>query len=133
MGKKRRKRRSSKKAWYNQWYMLVFLIMIVFFLAIASFPEAIGLDPSIGITLTRMFPTLFLTCIGIYMVSTTDKVGRFGGTISLGLGLCLFLDEANTNSLISADMLGGLTLIGLQTWVMAFSIMFGAIFFSSSR
>lgn len=131
MGRKKRKK-STRKGVEN-YYIFVFLGMIVFFIAIVQYPTVIGLNVNIGMTLTRLFPTLLLSCIGIYMVSNTDRVGRFGGMISLGLGLCLLLDQADTNSLISTPMLSGLNIVQIQIWVMILSIIFGAILYSTKQ
>ena len=129
MGKKKR----AKQANIEGWYMWVFLTMVVFFIAIVAYPEAIFLPPVIGVTLTQLLPTLFLMCIGIWFLATSDKVGKFGGMISFSLGLCLFMDQANVLGLISADMLGTLSIIEVQTWTMALSVIFGAILFSTSK
>ena len=127
------RKKRAKHANIEGWYMWVFLTMIIIFLAITAYPTVIQLDTSIGITLTKLFPTLFLVCIGIYFLATSDRTGKFGSMICLGLGLCLFLDQVEVLGLISTEMLSGLTILQIQTWTMALSVIFGAILFSSSK
>jgi len=130
MTRKRRKKSIIKGL--DDWYMLVFLGMIVFFIAITSYPTAIGLDPSIGVTLTKLFPSLFLACIAAYMlIAQADKTGKFGGMMFLGLALCLFLGAMDAQSLITVDMFYGLSLIQTQIWIMALSVILGALVFAS--
>lgn len=114
-------------------YIWVFLGMIVIFIAIVRYPDVIGLDTAIGTTLTSLWPTLLLTCIAVYMFAKAKKPGKFGGMMCLGLAACLFLDQANTQGLITADMLTGLTVQQLQIWTMIISIFTGAIAFGFKR
>jgi len=111
-------------------YVWVFLGMIVFFIAITRYPAIIGLNSDIGLILSQMWPTLFLVCVAVYMFSKANKAGRFGGMLFLGLAFCLFLNSANTQSLITTEMSMGLTLQELQIWTMIISIFMGAIVFS---
>lgn len=125
MGKRRRKLKLS-----NDLYVYGFLIMIVFFIAIAAYPTVVGLDVSIGNTLTRLFPTLLLSCMAIYMLMRNDKEGQFGGAIFLGLAVCRLLTQLDTEALITVDMYMGLTLVKLQVLTMVISILVGAYMYA---
>lgn len=127
----KKRRGSGKSRSWSEKYMWVFLGMIVIFLAIVAYPGAIGLDPSVGTTLTQLFPTLFLTAISIYMLTHAEAAGKFGGTMCLGLALCLFIGAMDTRGLVTVSMVSGLTLTELQVWIMAISTIIGAVYFAS--
>lgn len=122
-----RKRRGVK---FENYTLIFAFIMVVVILAVASYSGAIGLNTAIGTTLIPLFPTLLVACMGIYMLYNAAPVAKFGGTIAMGLAFCLFLDTASAQALITADMLGALTLVQVQVWVMVFSIIGGAVLYS---
>ena len=132
MVRKRRRRRRLKLR-FDEMYMWVFLGVIVFCIAIVTYPTAMGLDAQVGLTLTNLLAPLLLTCIAVYMLAQTHRVGKFGGMIFLGVAVAVFIGGANTESLLTTELLNGLTLIQLQTWIVAISTIFGAIAFSFHR
>jgi len=110
--------------------MWIFLGMIVVFITIVKFPNIIGLDTNVGMILTNMWPGLFLSCIAIYMYFKADKNGKFGGLMFMGLCFCILLGQANTQGLLTTEILHGLTVIQLQAWVLGVSIIAGAFSYS---
>ena len=110
--------------------MWVFLMMIVFFLAIARYPDAMHINSSVGMTLVTIFPGLFLVSISIYLFSQSNRQGAFGGMMFIGMAMAVFIGLADTNGLIAVEMIAGLTIQQVQIWVMAFSVIIGAAVFS---
>lgn len=131
MGRKKRRRRGKGKGInFDDKYMWAFLVMIVFFLAITAYPDAMMINSSVGTTLTTILPTLLLVSMAIYMFTQVDRAGVFGGFLFIGMALSVFMGEANTMGLVTAEMLVGLTIQQAQTWIMAVSVFFGAALFA---
>lgn len=132
---RKRKRRAPRRGRgkgnkFDARYVWVFLSMIVFFLAIARYPDAMHINSSVGMTLTTLFPGLLLTSMAIYMFSRSDRQGAFGGMMFIGMAMAVFIGMAGTNGLITVEMIAGLTIQQVQIWVMAFSVIIGAAVFS---
>ena len=53
--------------------------------------------------------------------------------IGVGLGLCYFINSADTLGLITVEMLSGLTIGELQIWIMGLSTILGGISYAYSR
>lgn len=104
--------------------------MVAVILAIASYSGAVQLNTAVGTGLIPLFPPLLVACMGIYMLYNAAPTAKFGGTMAMGIAFCLFLDTASAQALITADMLGALTLVQVQVWVMVFSIIGGAVLYS---
>ena len=123
-------RRKKRTPVFGDYYMIVYLMIPIIALAIVAYPDAMGLDPDVGRVLINIFPSLFLASIAIYTLRHSDKTGRMGSFLIIGVALCLFLAEADAEGLISVELLSGLTVVETQIWVMAISAIFGAVAFA---
>lgn len=112
-------------------YIFVFIGMIVIFAALAKYPNIFGLSKNIGDNLSKIWASLLVTCIGIYLIPKNRKDNKFFGMICLGIGLSILIDSADTIGIVPVGFLGPLSLVQAQTWIMVVSVLLGAVLYSS--
>jgi len=114
-------------------YTAIPVTCLVIFAYIAANPTTVGMTAGDGNLLVELFPSLFLILVSVYLLAKSRGTGKFGGVVGFGLGLIFFLDTANTEGLVTAELLQGLTINQLQIWVMCLSVIIGGIVYSYSK
>lgn len=108
-------------------------IIIALFWFVLQYAATIDVDPAVGQTLFRLLPGFIITIICIYITAQSPGMGRLGGMIGTGIGVCFLLTAMDGEGLITVDMFYGLTLIQLHIWVMGSSTLLGALLFAWTR
>lgn len=114
-------------------YVLTGAIILFAYIFLVMYPDVAGLPADSADTMITLFPGLFIIIIAIYAFSDSRGVGRVACMIGIGLGLCYFIDSANTAGLVTIEMLSGLTVGQLQIWIMGLSTILGGISYAYSR
>ena len=108
-------------------------VIISMFFFIFKYPATVNIDPATAQTLFVLLPAFIIIAISIFITAETGGVGKLGGCLGLGVGLCYLLYAVDAEGLITAEMLSGLTLPQLQTWTMIAATVFGFILYGSTR
>ena len=108
------------------------IIISIFFFIYLYYPS-LNIDATVAQTLFTLLPGFIVTAICIYITAEARGGGRLGGCLGVGIGLCYLLFSLNAEGLVTAEMLSGLTIPQLQTWVMVISTITGVIMYASSR
>ena len=131
MVKRRKRRKGRRKLGKNEVYIMVFVTgLVVFAYAMAYDPSLFDIPASNVTSFINLFPGLIVSCIGIFFLSQSEGQGKFAGFLSLGVGINILLGYMNTESLLTSEILLGLTVPQLQLWTMVLSVLFGAVYFS---
>ena len=114
-------------------YVLTGAIILFAYIFLVMYPDAAGLPADSADTLITLFPGVFVVIVSIYALQESKGMGRIPCMIGIGLGLCYFINSADTLGLVSAELLSGLTVGELQIWIMGLSTIFGGIAYAYSR
>ena len=126
-------RNKTRKRLETLGYTAIPVTILVLFAYIASNPQAVGVTTGDGGILVDLFPGLFLILVSLYLLAKSRGTGQLGGMMGVVLGLGFFLNTADTEGLIPAELLAGLTVNELQIWTMALSVIFGGILYSYNK
>jgi len=107
-------------------------ILIGLFFFIYRYYSTVNIDSTVGGTLYSFLPGFTIIAVGIYAIAEGGDVGKLGGSVGTGIGLCYLVNEAYTNSLITTVMLAGLTISQTQIWIMIISTIMGMIIYATS-
>jgi len=105
-------------------------IMIIVFFFIYRYGGGVDLNIYVGTTLFELLPSLIITIIYIFITASTEGVGKFGGTLGVGISLCFLFERADNLGLITSEMLSGLTIFQIQIWTMIIATIIGAIIYT---
>ena len=114
-------------------YVLTGGALLAIYALLVVDPGLIGMTVADAETMYTLFPSLYFIIVCIYAYFDTGRLGRFACMVGLGFGFCYFLDVANTEALITAEMLSGLTVGQLQIWSLILTNTGGAIGYHTSR
>jgi len=108
--------------------MGIALIAVVAFIVIEIYNVELDMPTGMGQTLIALFPGIVVVLMGIYgHKHSRSGIGHGASLIGVGIGLAYFIGSADTQGLVTAEMLSGLTVAQLQTWVVALSVFGGGI------
>jgi len=108
-------------------------IIIAIFFFVYQYAGTLNVDPSVGQTLFRLLPGFIVTIICLYIAAQSPGMGRLGGMMGAGAGLCFLLSAMDGEGLITVDMFYGLTLTQLHIWVLGGFTLLGAILSAWTR
>jgi hypothetical protein len=108
------------------------IIADAWYLTNADFSGALGLDPSIGADLATIFPGLLITIIGLVSATRGGPLA-VGGFSAAGIGLAVLFGEMYVAGIIDDTLLGGASLIQLQTLTIIVAALMGGVAYSVSR
>lgn len=106
------------------------IVGILFF--IYKYYSIVNIDFSVATTLFALLPGFLIVASGIYVVAESNGVGRLGGMMCFGIGFCYLLYAANTQGIITPEMLTGLTIPQIQIWVMIISTLVGSMIYATT-
>ena len=110
-----------KKKQQETAFLIVFMAVLLY---IAANSTTLGLPSSLGDDLISLFPGLLLSFISLKGYSDGRGPTKSLALFFFSIGLALLVGSANDLTLVTDDMLTGLTIAQLQTWI----IVFGGIF-----
>jgi len=107
-------------------------IIIAMFFFLFKYHDSVNVDPTVANTLFTLLPGFIIISACVYVTAEGRGVGRLGGSMGIGIGLCYLLNATNTEGLITAEMLSGLTIPQLQIWTMIIATLLGTIMYATS-
>lgn len=108
-------------------YVLTGGLLLAIYALLVVNPGLVGMDAASAETMYTLFPSLYAILVCIYAYFDTSRLGRFACMVGLGFSFCLFLNTANGEGLITAELLSGLTVGQLQIWTVVVSTVVGGI------
>lgn len=107
-------------------------VIIVMFYFVFTYFADVDIDATVGPALFRLLPGFIIIAISIYVTAQTGGMGRLGGMMGTGIGVCYFLNAADLEGLITVEMLSGLTVPQIQIWTMIISTVLGFVLYASN-
>jgi len=108
----------------------IIIITMLFF--IYRYHTYVDIDSTVVNTLFTLLPRFLIVVACIYVTVEGGDIGRLGGSLGVGIGLCFLLNTANSEGLITSEMLSGLTIPQLQIWTMIIATIMGSIIYATS-
>lgn len=107
-------------------------IIIAMFFFLYQYHDIVNVDPTVANTLFALLPGFIIVSACVYVTAEGGGVGKLGGSMGIGIGLCYLLHATDTEGLITAEMLSGLTIPQLQIWTMIIATLLGTIMYATS-
>lgn len=107
-------------------------IVIAMLFFISQYHTVVNIDPTVSGTLFTLLPGFVVVAVCVYAIAEGGNIGKLGGSVGMGIGLCYLINAANVEGLITTEMLSGLTIAQTQIWIMTISIVMGSIIYASS-
>lgn len=103
------------------------IMIVVLILTLVYGKDMLGFSSDVDTTITSLLPGIFIVSTSFIFLSVIRGIFYFPAMGALGVGFAVLLGEMNDLSLISSDMLSGLTIGQVQVWCIVLGLVFGGI------